>query len=71
MIGKEYAVLLDWTPTFFTGTRVLNCQTKKSLFLQILEIKTIFSRKLGCIHFFSSTCGQNMSLYGKILLPKQ
>ena len=53
------------------GTSVLNCQTIKSLFLQILEIKTIFSKKLGCIHFFSSICGQNMSLYGKILLPKK
>ena len=55
----------------FIGTSVLNCQTIKSLFLQILKIKTIFSRKLGCIHFFSSTCGQNISLYGKRLLPKQ
>ena len=53
------------------GTSGLNCQTIKSLFLQILKIKTIFSRELGCIHLFSSTCGQNMSLYGKIFLPKQ
>ena len=28
-------------------------------------------RKLGCINFFSSICGQNMSLCGQILLPKQ
>ena len=55
----------------FIGTSVLNCQTLKSLFLQILVIKKIFSRKLGGIHFFSSTCGQNMGLYGQILLPKQ
>ena len=55
----------------FIGTSVLNCQTLKTLFLQILVIKMIFLRKLGSIHFFSSTCGQNMSLYGKILLPKQ
>ena len=55
----------------FIETSVLNCQTIKSPFLQILEIKTIFSRKLGCIHFFSSTCGQNISLYSKILLSKQ
>ena len=54
----------------FIGTSVINCQTLKTLFLQI-EIKTIFSRKLGGIHFFSSACGQNTSLYGKILLPKQ
>ena len=33
--------------------------------------KKDFSRNLGGIHFFSSTCGQNMSLYGQILLPKQ
>ena len=55
----------------FIGTSVLICQTLKTLFLQILVIKMIFSRKLGGIHFFSSTCGQNMSLYGQILLPKQ
>ena len=55
----------------FIGTSVLNCQTLKPLFLLILLIKMIFSRKLGCIHFFSSTCGQNMSLYSQILLPKQ
>ena len=55
----------------FIGTSVLNRQTLKTLFLQILVIKMIFSRKLGSIHFFSSTCGQNMSLYGQILLPKQ
>ena len=55
----------------FIGTSALNCQTIKTLFLQILVIKTIFARKLGSIHFFSSTCGHNMSLYGKILLPKQ
>ena len=54
----------------FIGTSVLNCQTLKTLFLHILVMKTIFSRKLGGIHFFYSTCGQNMSLYGKILLPK-
>ena len=41
----------------FIGTSVLNCQTIKRLFLQILVIKMIFSRKLGSIHFFSSTCG--------------
>ena len=67
--GVCSSVRLD--TNIFIGTSVLNCQTIKSLFLQILEIKTIFSRKLGCIHFFSSICGQNMSLYGKILLPKQ
>ena len=55
----------------FIGTSVLNCQTLKTLFLQILVIKIICSRKLGGIHFFPSTCGQNMSLYGPILLPKQ
>ena len=67
--GGCSSVRLD--TNIFIGTSVLNCQTIKSLFLQILESKTIFSRKLGCIHFFSSICGQNMSLYGKILLPKQ
>ena len=55
----------------FLGTSVLNCQILETPFLQILVIKRIFSRKLGCIHFFSSTCWQNMSLYGQILLPKQ
>ena len=56
----------------FIGTSVLNRQTLKTLFfLQILVIKIMFSRKLGSIHFFSSTCGQNIRLYGQILLPKQ
>ena len=55
----------------FIGTSVLNCQTPKSLFLLILVIQMISSRKLSGIHFFSSTLGQNMSLYGQILLPKQ
>ena len=55
----------------FIGTSVRNRQTLITLFLQILVIKMIFSRKLGSIHFFSSTCGQNMSLYDQILLPKQ
>ncbi len=67
--GVCSSVRLD--TNIFIGTSVLNCQTLKTLFLQILVIKMIFSRKLGGIHFFSSTCGQNMSLYGKILLPKQ
>ena len=49
----------------------LNRQTVKSLFLQILVTKIIFSMELDCVHFFSSTCWQNMSLYGQILLPKQ
>ena len=49
----------------------LNCQTLKTLFLPIFVIKMTFSRKLGGIHFVSSTCGQNMSQYGQILLPKQ
>ena len=49
----------------------LNGQNLKTLLLQILVITMIFSRKLGGIHFFSSTCGQNMSLYGQILLAKQ
>ena len=48
----------------FIGASVPNCQTLKTPFLQILVIKMIFSRKLGGIYFFSSTCGQ-------ILLPKQ
>ena len=52
------------------GTSVLNCQTLKSLYLLILIIKIIFSRKLGGMLFFSSTCGQNMTLYGQILRPK-
>ena len=30
-----------------------------------------YVKKLGGIHFFSSTCGQNMSLYGHRLRPKQ
>ena len=55
----------------FIGTSVLNCQTLKTFFLRLLLIKMIFSRKFDSIHFFSSTCGQNMNLYGQILLPKQ
>ena len=55
----------------FIGTSVLNCQTLIRLFLQILVIKRIFLRKLGGIHFFSSTCGKKMNLYGQKLLPKQ
>ena len=43
----------------------LNDQNLKTLLLQILIIK------LGGLHFFSSICEQNMSLYGQILLPKQ
>ena len=39
----------------FIGTSVLNCQTLKTVLLQILVIKRIFSRKMGGIHFFSST----------------
>ena len=53
------------------GTSMLNCLTLKTLFLQFLVIKTIFFNKIGWLHFFSSTFGQNMSLYGRILLPKQ
>ena len=67
--GVCSSVILD--TNIFIGTSVLNCQTLKTLFLQILLIKMIFSRKLGDIHFFSSTCEQNVSLYGHILLPKQ
>ena len=48
----------------------INGQNLKTLLLQILVIKMTFSRKLGGIHFFSFTCGQNMRLYGHILLPK-
>ena len=50
----------------FIGTSVLNRRTQK-----ILVIKMIFSRKLGGIHFFSSTCGQNMNLSSQISLPKK
>ena len=71
MFGKEYAVLLELNTNIFIGTSMHNCQTLISLFLQILLIKMIFSRKLGVIQFFSSTCGQSMSLYCQILLPKQ
>ena len=49
----------------------LSGQNLKTLLLPILGIKIIFSRKLGGEHLFSSTCEQNMSLYGQILLPKQ
>ena len=42
MFVEEYAVLLDWTPIFFIGTSVLNYQTVKTLFLQIIVIKMIF-----------------------------
>ena len=38
-------------------------ESKKKLFLQFLLSKMIFFKKIGCIQFFSSTCGQNMSLY--------
>ena len=46
----------------FIGTIVLNCQTLKTLFLQILVFKMIFSRKLGGIYFFSSTSGKKYKL---------
>ena len=36
----------------FIGNSVLNRQTLKTLFLQILVIKMIFKRKLGSIHYF-------------------
>ena len=49
----------------------LNGATLKTLLLPILVTKMIFPSKLGGIHFFASTCGRNMSLYGQILLPKQ
>ena len=64
------SVRLD-TDIFIGTSSVLNRQNLKTLFLQILVIKMIFSRKVGGIHFFSSTCGQNMSLYGQKLLPEQ
>ena len=67
--GEGSSVRLD--TNILIGTSVLNCQTLKTLFLQILVIKMIFSRKFGGKYFFSSTCGQNMSLYGGILLLKQ
>ena len=65
--GVCSSVRLD--TNIFIGTSVLNCQTLKALFLQILVNKIIFLRKLGGIHFFSSTCGQNMRIYIQILLP--
>ena len=51
----------------------LSRQSLKSLFsLQILVTKMMFFlMKLGCIHFFSSTCGLIMKLYGQSLLPNQ
>ena len=55
----------------FIGTSVLNCQTLTTLFLQILLTKMIFSSKLGGVYFLSPTCGQKISLYHQILLPKQ
>jgi hypothetical protein len=67
--GVCSSVTLD--TNIFLGASVPNCQTINTLFLQILVIKMIFSRKVGGIHFFSSTCRQNMSLYGQMLLPKQ
>ena len=67
--GVRSSVRLD--TDIFIGTSVLNRQTLKTLFLQVLAIKMICSRKWGSIHFFSSTCGQNMSLYDQILLPRQ
>ena len=43
----------------------LNDTTLKTLLLQILITKKKF-RQLGGLRIFSSTCGQNMSLYGQI-----
>ena len=60
-------VNMDWNTGFSPITNLHKCW----LFLQILVIKMIFSRKLGRIHIFFSTCGPNMSLYGHILLLKQ
>ena len=49
--GVCNSVVLD--TNIFIGTSVLNCQTLKTLFLLILVVKMIFSRKLGGIQFFS------------------
>ena len=59
--GVCSSVRLD--TNIFIGTSVLHCQNLKSHFLQILVMKTFFLKKIGWLHFFSSTCGQNMSLY--------
>ena len=65
------------------GTSVLNCQTLKTLFLQILVIKMIFSRKLGGIHYFllylwakyeliwSDTTAQTVTLGANLLVKAQ
>ena len=69
---KIHVVLQDQKKTNFLMFVIhLNRQALKTLFLLILLIKMTFSMKIVCIHFFSSTCWQNMSLYGQISLPKQ
>ena len=55
----------------FIGTSMLNFQTLKSFFYPNSSDQNDFARKLGGVHFFSSICGPNMSLYSQILLPKQ
>ena len=67
----------------FIGTSVLNCQTLKALFLQILFIKMNFPKKLGSIHFFllylwaqyeliwSDTTAQTVSLGANLLVKAQ
>ena len=67
--GVCSSVRLD--TNIFIGTSVLNGQNLKTLFSPNSSDQMIFSRKLGGTQFFSYTCGQNVRLYGQILLAKQ
>ena len=49
----------------------LNRQTLKTFFSQNSSNQNDFFNEVDLYTFLSSTCGQNMSLYEQILLPKQ
>ena len=53
----------------FIGTSVLNCQTLKSVFLQIQVIKMIFSRKFGGIHFSPLPVGKRWAYMVRYYCP--
>ena len=72
LYSKIYLVYQNQEKIYFQMFVIhLNGMTLKTLLIQTLGTNIMFSRKLGGMHFFPSTCGRNMSLYGHILLPKQ
>ena len=64
-IEKNYLVFHNQKKVYFQMFVInLNGQNLITLLLQILAIIIIFLKKILWHIFFSSTCGQNMSLYG-------